>query len=150
VADYLRDNRDLLKKLEHFEKKIDLHLGDGVAVTGRIDLVRRVDTGDVSIVDRKSKARVQAEDVTEAQLHVYALGYAELTGRRADFVEIYDLEERRRKPRPVDEEFIAETKGRVIEAATALRTGTMPPRPEPKKCGACDHRRMCSAGAATA
>jgi len=148
VADYLRDNRDLLTKLEHFEKKIDLHLGDGVAVTGRIDLIRRLDTGDVSIVDLKSKARVQAEDVTEAQLHIYALGYEELTGRRADFVEIYDLEERRRKPRPVDEEFIAETKGRVVEAATALRSGTMPPRPESIKCGACDHRRMCSAGAA--
>lgn len=58
------------------------------------------------------------------------------------------LDERRRKLRSVDEDFIAETKGKVIEAATALRTGAMPPRPEPKKCGACDHRRMCSAGAA--
>lgn len=150
VADYLRDNRDHLTKLELFEKRIDLHLGDGVAVTGRIDLVRRIDTGDVTIVDLKSKERVQAEEVTEAQLHIYALGYEELTGRRADFVEIYNLEERNRKPRPVDDEFITDTKAKVREAASALRAGTMPPRPEAKKCGACDYRRMCTAGALAA
>lgn len=148
VADYLRDNRDLLTKLEHFEKRIDLHLGDGVAVTGRIDLVRRLDTGDVSIVDLKSKERAQAEEITEAQLHIYALGYQELTGRRADFVEIYDLDERRRKPRPVDDDFVSETRDKVVEAATALRDGTMPPKPESRKCATCDHRRMCTAGAA--
>ena len=150
VADYLRDNRDLLTKLEHFEKRIDLHLGDGVAVTGRIDLVRRLDTGDVSIVDLKSKERAQAEDITEAQLHIYALGYQELTGRRADFVEIYDLEERRRKPRPVDDDFVGETRAKVVEAATALRDGTMAPKPEPRKCASCDHRRMCTAGSPSA
>ena len=117
-------------------------------MTGRIDLVRRLDTRDVSIVDLKSKERAQAEEITEAQLHIYALGYQELTGRRADFVEIYELDERRRKPRPVDDDFVDETRDKVVEAATALRDGTMPPRPESKKCATCDHRRMCTAGAA--
>ena len=58
---------------------------DGVSVTGRIDLVRRIDTDETTIVDLKSSDRAQPEDVTETQLHVYALGYEELTGRRADF-----------------------------------------------------------------
>ena len=57
-------------------------LGDGVSIVGRIDLVRRIDTGETTIVDLKSSERAQAEDVTEAQLHVYALGYENLTGQR--------------------------------------------------------------------
>ena len=78
-------------------------------------------------MDLKSNDRVQAEDVTEAQLHVYALGYQELTGRRPDFVEIYELDERKRKPRSVDDDFIDEVKSGVRRAAKALRGGTLAP-----------------------
>jgi len=64
-------------------------VGDGISVLGRIDMVRRKDTNETTIVDLKSNDRAQPEEVTETQLHVYALGYQELTGRSADFVEIY-------------------------------------------------------------
>ncbi len=47
----------------------------GITVDGRIDLIRRLDTDEVAIVDFKSTDRAQAEDVTRDQLHVYALGY---------------------------------------------------------------------------
>ncbi len=94
-----------------------------MSIIGRIDLVRRIDTGETTIVDLKSNDRAQAEDVTETQLHVYALGYQELTGRRPDYVEIYELDERKRKPRSVDDDFIAEVKTKVRDAAEALRTG---------------------------
>jgi DNA helicase II / ATP-dependent DNA helicase PcrA len=56
-------------------------------VVGRIDLVRRKDTNETTIVDLKSNDRAQDEEVTEHQLHIYALGYEELTGKHADFVE---------------------------------------------------------------
>ena len=92
------------------------------------------------IVDLKSNDRAQAEDVTETQLHVYALGYQDLTGRRADYVEIYELDERKRKPRSVDDDFIADVKAKVRDAAQALRSGKMPTAPAAKKCGACDYR----------
>jgi len=42
-----------------------------------------------TIVDLKSSDRAQPEHVTETQLHVYALGYQELTSRRPDYVEVY-------------------------------------------------------------
>ena len=64
-------------------------------MAGRIDPVRRKDTGETTIVDLKSSDRAQAEEVTETQLHIYALGYRELTGRDADYVEIYNLDERK-------------------------------------------------------
>ena len=138
---------DLFDKIEFSEKQVEINLGNGVVVTGRIDLVRRIDTGETTIVDLKSSERAQAEDVTEAQLHVYALGYQELTGRRPDYVEIYELEERKRKPRSVDDDFIADVKTKVREAADALRRGELLATPAPSKCASCDYRGMCSAAA---
>jgi DNA helicase-2/ATP-dependent DNA helicase PcrA len=101
-----------------------------------------------TIVDLKSNDRAQAEDVTEHQLHIYALGYEELTGKRADFVEIYELDERKRKPRSVDNDFIKDVKGKVRAAAEALRNNDMPTAAEQNKCRKCDYCGMCSAGQA--
>jgi len=146
IRDYMRDNRQLFDKLEFSEKQIEIGLGDGVTVNGRIDLVRRIDTGETTIVDLKSSERAQAEDVTEAQLHVYALGYQELTGRRPDYVEVYQLDDRKGNRRSVDDDFIADVKVKVRSAAASLRTGTLPPTPTSAKCGACDYCGMCTAG----
>src|SRR2546425_633322 len=150
LRDYLSDNAALFHTIEFSEKQIEVSLGDGVSVVGRIDLVRRIDSGETTIVDLKSSDRAQTEDVTEAQLHVYALGYQDLTGRRPDYVEIYELDERKRKPRSVDDDFITDVKRKVRDAAGALRTATLPTVPAPKKCGACDYRGMCTAGRAAA
>ena len=149
LQDYLIDNAELFDKIEFSEKTIEINLGGGVSVIGRIDLVRRIDNDEVTIVDLKSSERAQAEDVTETQLHVYALGYQDLTGRPADYVEIYELDERKRKPRSVDDEFISEVQTKVREAADALRTSDLSPAPVQRKCAACDYRGMCTAGRAT-
>ncbi len=77
----------------HSEKQIQVHVAPGITVDGRIDLVRRLDTDELSIVDFKSTARAQDEDVTRDQLHVYAVGYEELTGERADLIEVLNLDE---------------------------------------------------------
>lgn len=93
--------------------------------------------------------RVQAEEVIETQLHVYALGYQDLTGRSADYVEIYELDDRKRKPRSVDDEFISGVQTKVHGAADALRTNDLPPARAVGKCAACGYRGMCTAGRAT-
>lgn len=144
---YFKDNEELFDKVEFAEKSVELHLGEGVSVVGRIDLVRRIDTNETYIVDLKSSERAQEEDVTEAQLHVYALGYRELTGRDADYVEIYELDEGIRKPRSVDDAFITDVRIKVQNAADALRAGNLPALPEAKKCQNCDYCKMCTAGA---
>ena len=147
LTDYIGDNKKDFQNIEFSEKLIEVNMGDGVSVVGRIDLVRRKDTDETSIVDLKSTKRAQPEDVTEIQLHIYALGYQELTGRSADYVEIYNLDERKRKPRSVDEYFLEDVKIKVKGAAEALRNGLFNPVPAPKKCAGCDYRRMCSAAA---
>lgn len=81
-----------LTRTIHSEKQIQVQVGPGVTVDGRIDLVKRLETDEVSIVDFKSTARAQAEDVTRDQLYVYALGYQELTGETADLIEVLNLD----------------------------------------------------------
>jgi DNA helicase-2/ATP-dependent DNA helicase PcrA len=149
IRKYLADNQALFDKIEFSEKQIEINLGDGVTVNGRIDLVRRIDTGETTIVDLKSNDRAQPEKVTETQLHIYALGYQELTGRRPDYVEIYELDEGKRKPRAVDDDFLNDVKIDVRQAAEALRTSSLPVAPAIKKCAGCDYRGMCTAGSGT-
>ena len=108
----------------------------------------RIDTGETTIVDLKSRERAQSEDVTETQLHVYALGYQDLTGRRPDYVETYELDERKRKARSVDDDFISDVKTKTRAAAEALRTSALPTAPARSKCSTCDYRGMCTAGRA--
>lgn len=150
LRDYLSDNAQLFDKIEFSEKQVGVSLGDGVSIVGRIDLVRRIDTGETTIVDLKSSGLAQPENVTETQLHIYALGYQDLTGRRPDYVEIYELDERKRNPRSVDDDFMSEVKTKVRDAAAALRTGMLPAAPTPTKCRTCDYRGMCTAGRAAA
>ena len=133
LGHYIEDNAERFDQIEFSEQNVEIHLEDGVSVNGRIDLVRRLDTNETTIVDLKSNARSQAEELTEAQLHTYALGYLELTGRRADYVEIYELDERNPKSRPVDDFFIEEVKTRTKQAAIVLRSGNFVPVPHPKK-----------------
>ena len=145
IEEYLLKNQNAFKQLEFSEKAIEIPLGDGVSVAGRIDLVRRLDTGEVTIVDLKSSDRAQSEAVTEKQLHIYALGYQELTGRQADYVEIYELDHQKQKKRSVDDDFISDVKKDVRSAAQALRQNKMPVQPSKKTCGQCDFCRLCSA-----
>jgi DNA helicase-2/ATP-dependent DNA helicase PcrA len=146
VHDYIAANKADFDRIELSEKSIELHLGDGVSVVGRIDLVRRIETDEVSVVDMKTSERSQPEEVTETQLHIYALGYEELTGKRADYVEIYELEEQKRKPRSVDDDFIATVKISVKHAADSLRAGALPAKPSEKACGQCDFQMLCAHG----
>jgi DNA helicase-2/ATP-dependent DNA helicase PcrA len=145
IGAYITRNAAAFRNVEFSEKAIEIALGDGISVAGRIDLVRRLDTGEVTIVDLKSTDRAQAEAVTETQLHIYALGYHELTGRDADYVEIYELDEQRQKRRSVDADFIADVQRDVRHAAKSLRGNHLPANPHARTCGACDYRRLCSA-----
>jgi DNA helicase-2/ATP-dependent DNA helicase PcrA len=147
VGKYLKDNRTLFDKIEFSEKQVEIPLDDGVTVNGRIDLVRRIDTGETTIVDLKSSDRAQPERVTETQLHTYALGYQELTGRRPEYVEIYELDQGKRKTRSVDDDFLIEVRVGVRRAADSLRNGNLAADPSPKKCTDCDYLGMCPAGA---
>ena len=93
IERYLDAHGDEIPNTVHCEKQIQVHVAPGITVDGRIDLVRRLDTDELAIVDFKSTDRAQDEDVTRDQLHVYAVGYEELTGETADLIEVLNLDE---------------------------------------------------------
>ena len=147
-TNYIRDNADEFRHIEFSEQVVEVPLGDGVSLKGRIDLVRRTDKDQTTIVDLKSNERSHQEDVTETQLHTYALGYKTLTGRNPDFVETYELKERAPKSRVVNEKFIDDVRRKTKKAASAPRKMRLEPAPVAKKCGECDFSSLCSASLA--
>lgn len=134
---YLRENGNNLAKTMYSEQQVQVHIAPGITVDGRIDLIRRLDTDETSIVDFKSTERAQAEEVTRDQLHVYALGYEELSGQRADLVEVLNLDKGAASTREVvDERLLTDIRGRIRNAGEALRANVLPRHD--RWCGACD------------
>ena len=99
-----------------------------------------------AIVDFKSTERSQAEDVTRDQLHVYAVGYQELTGKSADLIEVLNLDEKGKTTRePVDDPLLTSVRGRIRDAGEAVRTGALPrlSKWDNHACGSCDLVGLC-------
>ncbi len=131
---------------EFSEKQIQVHVAPGITVDGRIDLIRRLDTGEIAIVDFKSSERAQADDVTRDQLHVYAVGYEELTGTSADVLEVLNLDEKGKTTRePVTDQLLADVRDKVRDSGEALRTNVLPRLEtwDQDACGACDLVGLC-------
>lgn len=119
---YFRLHGQDLTRTIHSEKKIRVQVAPGVTVNGRIDLVKRIETGETSIVDFKSSERVQAEEVTRDQLHVYALGYRELTGSSADRVEVLNLDEAGKSSNePVNDALLVGIREKIEAVAEDIR-----------------------------
>ena len=145
VERYFDTHGEEIANSEFSEKQIQVHVAPGITVDGRIDLIRRLDTGEVAIVDFKSTERAQAEDVTRDQLHVYAVGYQELTGKSADLIEVLNLDEKGKTTRePVDAPLLTAVRDKIREAGEALRSNRLP-RLERWEgaCESCDLAGLC-------
>lgn len=122
VQRYLREHGPTLRQTLHSEQQVEIQVPTGITVNGRIDLIKRLDTGEVAIVDFKSSDRVQAEDVTRAQLHTYAMGYRQLTGQDADLVEVLNLDKGGKSVREViDAAMLKATEVAIGRAGNAIR-----------------------------
>lgn len=136
-----------LTRTIHSEKQIQVHIAPGITVDGRIDLVKRLETDEVSIVDFKSTDRAQADDVTRDQLHVYAVGYQELTGTSADVIEVLNLDADGRNTREqVRESLLTDVRSRIRDAGESLRTNDLPRHAAwCGTCATCDLQPLCRA-----
>jgi DNA helicase-2/ATP-dependent DNA helicase PcrA len=141
---YLRENGPHLDKLEHAEETVELTLPEGVLVRGRIDLIKRTDTGEVVVVDFKSTQRAQAEEVTRLQLHVYALGYEQRFGRSADLIEVHNLDQGGSRRELVDQPLLRSTVDLVVDAGNRIRDNRLDRLPQwCDTCAACDLAGIC-------
>ena len=137
VRRYLRQHENDLATTLHSEKQIQVHIAPGIVVDGRIDLVRRLETDELSVVDFKSTDRAQADEVTTDQLHVYAVGYEELTGERPDLIEVLNLDAEGRSTREeVVEPLLTGVRERIRLAGESLRVNDLPKHKT--WCGPCD------------
>lgn len=145
VRRYLREKAGTLHQTEYSEQPVEIHPAPGVTVTGRVDLIRRLDTDEVSIVDFKSSERTQTEGVTLDQLHMYALGYRDLTGSDADLVEIHNLDKGGRSHRQeVDDAMLTALGPRVAAAGRSLRDNSLPKLSSwCETCTKCDFKGIC-------
>ncbi|GHD90127.1 ATP-dependent helicase [Streptomyces naganishii] len=145
VRRYLERHGATLHQTRYSEQPVEIHPVPGVTVTGRVDLIKRLDTNETSVVDFKSSERAQAEDLTRDQLHLYVLGYQELTGQNADVVEVLNLDKAGRDTRElVDPEVMTDLGRRVTEAADSLRTNQLSRLDNwCSSCAGCDFAGIC-------
>jgi DNA helicase II / ATP-dependent DNA helicase PcrA len=145
IERYFDEHGQDLERTVHSEKQIQVHVAPGITVDGRIDLIRRLDTDELAIVDFKSTARAQDEDVTRDQLHVYAVGYEELTGERADIIEVLNLDEEGKTIREeVEDPLLTAVRAQIKSAGDALRRNDLPRLPVwSEQCAKCDLAEIC-------
>jgi len=137
VTRYLDENRARLPQTLYSEQQVQVHVAPGITVDGRIDLIRRLDTNETSIVDFKSSERAQADEITRDQLHVYVVGYEELTGERADLVEVLNLDKKSDSKREVvDDQLLSDIRGKIRHAGEDLRANHLPRLAS--WCGTCE------------
>ena len=145
IRRYFAAHGDEIACTEYSEKQIQVHVAPGIIVDGRIDLIRRLDTDELAIVDFKSTDRAQAEDVTRDQLHVYAVGYEELTGTNADLIEVLNLDEEGKSTREeIETHLLTEVRNRIRSAGDAIRGNDLPRRTVwDSHCQTCDLAALC-------
>lgn len=145
VQRYFATHGDEIPRTAYSEKQIQVHVAPGITVDGRIDLIRRLDTDELAIVDFKSTDRAQAEEVTRDQLHVYAVGYEELTGESADLIEVLNLDEEGKSTREeVEESLLSNVRDEIQQAGEALRANRLPRLDSwCSHCDRCDLAGLC-------
>lgn len=127
LARYFDEHGDDLTRTEHSEKQIEVVVSPGVTVDGRIDLIKRLETDEVSIVDFKSTEDAQKTSMTRDQLSVYALGYHELTGTSADRIQVLNLDdEGDHLNEPVDATLLAGIRSKIEAVAGDIRADHFP------------------------
>lgn len=146
---YLEENQKDFDNIEYAEQEIQIDLGDGIMVNGRMDLIKKVDLDgneSTTIIDFKSKKESQDQDITMEQLSMYALGYKELTGRTADRLQIFNLDEDKnsKHTQRLDNSKIDEIKERIITSANDIRDNKLQKSCPPTTCNACWQRQLCS------
>ena len=146
IGDYVNLNEEEFKHIEYVEQEIEYDLGDGIRVNGRMDLVKRKELdGSIkkSIVDYKTEHRVDSEEITQEQLSFYAIGYEELTGDKADYLERYNLDTNTPDRVKVRPETLTKTKEIIRSAASDIRSNKFEKACEQIKCKSCYLNYLC-------
>lgn len=148
IERYVEEHGETLERTLHSEKQIEVQIEPGITVNGRVDLIKRLDTDEVSIIDFKSTHRAQDEELTREQLHTYALGYLDLNGEPADRIEIHNLDQQKQEDEEFDEAvtraLLERTRERIRRAGNRIRRKKFERiERDNEKCESCDFKGIC-------
>ena len=146
INNYVEHNRDDMENVYMAESDVEVDMGDGVRVNGRIDLVKKINSDGkdkIAIVDFKTANKEVVESINKEQLKIYALGYQELTGEQADYMEVYQLDSEKRIKEEVTETVIQDVRKEITDAATNIRNNNLPRKCNKENCSKCHLNHLC-------
>lgn len=146
INNYVEHNRNDMENVYMAESDVEVDMGDGVRVNGRIDLVKKIISGgkeQIAIVDFKTANKEVVESINKQQLKIYALGYEELTGEKADYMEIYQLDSEKRIKEDVTETVIHDVRKEITDAAANIRNNNLPRKCNKENCSKCHLNHLC-------
>ena len=146
IHNYVENKKEEFNDIFMAETDIEIDMGDGIRVNGRIDLVKRIDDKGkekTAIVDFKTANKRVMEEINTQQLKIYALGYKELTGQTADYMEIYHLDSQNSARNNVTENVISEVAQEIRDAADNIRNNHLPRQCSLEKCSKCHLNYLC-------
>lgn len=146
ISKYIERNKDRFGELRLAESNIEIDMGDGVTINGRIDMVKEaVIDGEKKtfIVDFKTANKRVLEAINTQQLKIYSLGYQHLTGETADFMEIYHLDSENTAKEQVTPNLIAEVTTEIHQAVENIRKNELPRQCNTENCSKCHLSHLC-------
>lgn len=147
TASYIERTGHDFDNIIYVEKNIQIDMGDGILVDGRIDLIKQKDLSGkevTTIIDFKSAESAQSQFLNKQQLNLYAVGYKQMTGKNADFVEIYNMENGIPDRKRVNESETDKLQENVYDAARSIRSNNFEKNPTPRTCSECIYSKICS------
>ena len=145
---YVAQNAADADKMIAAELDINIEMGDGISVNGRIDLVRKIEEDgkeSVAIVDLKSAGKDAEQCLNAEQLKIYALGYAQMVGKSADYLMIYNLDEpdgSKNAKEEIRQDAIDQVQVKIKSAAEHIRNSDLP-RCVGAMCEKCYVKGLC-------
>ena len=145
ILKYVSANASSFSRIVASEAKIEMDLGDGILVNGRIDMIQRTVGQDAKIVltDFKTANKKVMESINTQQLRIYALGYQVLTGQTADLMQIYQLDTGGTATAEITPETLTNVAADIRTAAADIRSGNLPRRCEKARCKKCPLGHLC-------
>ena len=143
---YVREARPSARRIQASERTLELDLGQGVTVRGRLDLLRVHDDGGTEIVDFKTSHGATGDAAASMQLLAYGAA-VEAAGLPAPtHLTVHDLTTGRVRSAPASKGAFRDTLAELSGAAGRLKTMDYAPCANPDRCAPCDMRALCSAG----
>lgn len=146
IQKYIDRNQATFGDIRFAESAIEIDMGDGITVNGRIDMIKDVMIDGEKrtvIVDFKTANKRVLEAIDTEQLKIYSLGYQNLTGQTADYMEIYHLDSENTAREPVTADLATAVETEIRQAADNIRRNNLPRRCSAENCSKCHLSHLC-------